>query len=611
MDRKRKHNDAIIPDKKSKMIDWNEMISASSIRNYMLDDPLLDWLKYYNIEELDSIPQKKNHNMCHTQNIVRNCDDTHNFIMGQGILFENIVYDNLIEKSKKDNHTIVKITESNNSQSIEMFEKTVEHMKKGTDIIYQGVLHDYDNHLYGCPDLLIRSDKFNNIFNHNITTAKRLNTKNNKLGTPFYYLVVDIKHSTIHLNCNMEYIRNVNCTAAYKGQILIYNRLLKSVQGYEPPCGYILGKRSMYTKYGVTYTNTDFMTNICTIDYKSHDFYFNQKLNKAIDWIKRMRTHGHTWKLLPKPSVKELYPNMKNDYDNEYKKIKQELADTIKEITNVWWCGYEKRSIAHMKKVYNWNNKKLSSSLMDFNNNHIAITLDHILDINRQDKIDIRLTELKNINKDWLGKKNVMEFYIDFETINKNIGQVCVDDSDNDIIFMIGLGWEEGNTWQFQSFIIDNNNDMSERKIMDDMWKLINNKMKQLKKKDYVFIHWTKAEVTFYNKFLNKSLNKNYKYIFKSFDLYKLFLDNNIVVRGALNFSLKTIGNAMYRNNLIETCWDNNSSCSNGLTAMFLAYMEYKKTNVNDSIMNDIAYYNMIDCKIMWDILRYLRKNYI
>ena len=38
-------------------------------------------------------------------------------------------------------------------------------MKAGYDIIYQGVLHDYNNHLYGSPDLLIRSDKFNQIFN--------------------------------------------------------------------------------------------------------------------------------------------------------------------------------------------------------------------------------------------------------------------------------------------------------------------------------------------------------------------------------------------------------------------------------------------------------------
>ena len=28
---------------------WDEMVSASSIRNYMLKDTLSDWLKYYRI----------------------------------------------------------------------------------------------------------------------------------------------------------------------------------------------------------------------------------------------------------------------------------------------------------------------------------------------------------------------------------------------------------------------------------------------------------------------------------------------------------------------------------------------------------------------------------
>ena len=49
--RKRKTCDFINPISsflplKRKSINWDEMISASSIRNYMLDDPLIDWLKF-------------------------------------------------------------------------------------------------------------------------------------------------------------------------------------------------------------------------------------------------------------------------------------------------------------------------------------------------------------------------------------------------------------------------------------------------------------------------------------------------------------------------------------------------------------------------------------
>ena len=69
----------------------------------------------------------------------------------------------------------------------------------------------------------------------------------------------------------------------------------------------------------------------------------------------------------------------------------------------------------------------------------------------------------------------------------------------------------------------------------------------------------------------------------------------------------------MYKNKLINTCWDSSSICSNGLEAMFLAYNLYKNNDFidcNDNIMKEIIKYNIIDCKVMWEILSYLRNNY-
>ena len=38
-------------------------------------------------------------------------------------------------------------------------------MEKGTEIIYQGVLCDFENKVFGVPDLIVRSDYINKIFN--------------------------------------------------------------------------------------------------------------------------------------------------------------------------------------------------------------------------------------------------------------------------------------------------------------------------------------------------------------------------------------------------------------------------------------------------------------
>lgn len=94
-------------------------------------------------------------------------------------------------------------------------------------------------------------------------------------------------------------------------------------------------------------------------------------------------------------------------------------------------------------------------------------------------------------------------------------------------------------------------------------------------------------------------------------DLYQVFLNEPIVVKGALNYSLKSIAKAMFEFKLINTIWDSNSQCANGLNAMLIAHNIYSKTkNVTNEIpmMKEIEKYNEIDCKCLWEIIRYLRK---
>ena len=70
----------------------------------------------------------------------------------------------------------------------------------------------------------------------------------------------------------------------------------------------------------------------------------------------------------------------------------------------------------------------------------------------------------------------------------------------------------------------------------------------------------------------------------------------------------------MYKNNLILTKWEDNTL--DGLDAMLVAWYAEKECNRNniDSIrefhdMDSIVKYNEIDCKVMWDILKYIRDN--
>ena len=94
-------------------------------------------------------------------------------------------------------------------------------------------------------------------------------------------------------------------------------------------------------------------------------------------------------------------------------------------------------------------------------------------------------------------------------------------------------------------------------------------------------------------------------------DLYYIFINEPIVIKGAFNYSLKTIANAMYNNNMIKTKWSNDSICNNGLDAMVIAHQLYeKKEIVKLEDMEDIVYYNEVDYKVLCEILEYLRINH-
>ena len=590
--KKRKHNGTIcnsnkrisLDSKLANEINWNNMISASNVINYMIDDPLLDWIKYYNITNINTKPNHTDTNINHN-----NSSSHTNFIMNEGLKFEQTIYSDL-----KDKYNTIQIAESYEARSVEKFNSTIQSMKKGIEIIYQGVLHDYENCLYGCPDLLVRIDRINDIFNKNLVAQDEID----KMNGTFCYVVVDIKHSTLSFSqnkTNESLLLNSNSIPRYKGQLAVYNRLLGSVQLFEPKCVFIIGKNNC----------------IGTIDYTDYDKSYYIKLDQAIEWIHRMRKDGHKWKLLPRPSCSELYPNMKNITDTSYYKIKKELSNKINEITSIWQCGYKKRVTAHNNRIYSWKNKKCTSVNMGFNPSKTSTTLDNILNINRQNKININM---RNINeKPVILDDTMIEFYIDYETINNNIGQLTID-STSDYIFMIGVGWEENTKWCFKNFILESMDSASEIVMMENFWNFINGMIRdrEVEYSNVRFIHWTQAEPTFYKKFLEK--NNNFPQL-NFYDLHNYFLSNNIVVKDAFNFSLKTIANAMYKNKLIETCWNSDSECSNGLDAMFLAYSLYTERNriasnpiASNPTMISISNYNMIDCKVMWEILRYIRK---
>jgi len=555
----------------------NTWISAGKTRNYLLNDPLVDYLAY-------TIPNKK-----------RKCEDAFlSIILDNGIKFEQQIINKLKEKFPNKITTIIG-TDIENIRNPDYFQLTIDMIKNKVPIIYQGVLHNVDNKTFGVPDLIIRGDYIQKIFT----------TKIDMINKSAYY-IIDIKNSQLHLSANSDNILNSHCLKPYKGQILIYHKILSSIQGFDTGFAFILGNRWIRKKQNIIYESCDPFDRLGIIDYKTNDKSYIQLVDNSIDWHKQIRSPINDLNY-KKPNHLNLYPNMTNQSEPKFKKIKSELSNNNHEITSLWMCGVKHRENAIKCNINNWMDPKLNSKILGISGKN-SIILDLILKVNQSSNQIIHPIKIKYNLNNWRDTNNLV-FYIDFETINKTAFELEKNiNSMNDIIFMIGIGYSINNKFKYKCLFIKDLSDNEQILIINQMVDYIKN-ISSTNNVDYQNVnlyHWSNFEPMILSKACTK-FNIIYP-ILKWIDILDMFHNEPIIIKGALNFSLKTVGRAMYKLGLIKTIWATNSNISDGLDAMYKAYVIYKSNKSVTTQLKHIIKYNQIDCKIMWDILNALNK---
>jgi len=289
----------------SSVSDWQDWVSATDTRNFLLHDPLLDWLYLYGEEK----------------GFQRDIDlpgydprtDFTKFIFEKTREFEAAVIAYL--------KTIITISTiasgASDARKSEKFQETFAAMQAGVPLIYQGVLWDAENRTYGIPDLLIRSDELIRLFPSALTRDEAAQGAKDLQGARWHYRVVDIKFTTLDLLAGGE-LGNDDSARAYKAQLFVYNRALGRLQGSLPPVSYLLGRSWKQTRQGVTRRGDSCMELLAPVMHNSiirGGTSLAQAVSQATDWVRRVRGEGKQWSVLPQPTVPELRPNMKNGED--------------------------------------------------------------------------------------------------------------------------------------------------------------------------------------------------------------------------------------------------------------------------------------------------------
>ena len=417
-------------------------------------------------------------------------------------------------------------------------------------------------------------------------------------------------------------IRNEGRFKSYKGQLYIYNYILGKMQNYTPNQTFIMAKNWKIDKTNNPESGYSCYDIAGVIDYAERDNIYIKKTRDAINWINTVRKSGLCYSPL-NPTIKEMCVNASNQNDQQWTNIKKEIIKQTKDITAVWQLTQTHRDKIFDEGIRSWNDPRCNSKNLGLTDGKKANTIDKILEINRQNDIKImprKKDDIKDNRFNWK-KKYPTDFYIDFETISEQLGlleNINIYDSrmNTQIIFMIGIGYEFEDRFHYKVFKMNEFNLEEEKRIVKEFKEFIDNLCKDLDEDDEYyprFFHWSHAEKTMLDGALERhpSLNNMWLDRIGWIDLCDIFTNEPIVVKGALSFKLKEIGNAMFSNGLISTYWDT-SDMSDGLTAMTKGIEYYNKENKTDDdekTMESIVKYNKIDCKVLWDMVKYFRNS--
>jgi hypothetical protein len=603
-------------------------VSGTTIANYLNGEPLIDWLNlYYNKYGFNNKrltrSQTKNSNSSNSSKIINSLNNRNtskvinisnksdNPLLNNGLLFEKTIYDKLEEKFP--NH--FQLIASDQIDFETHYKDTLDAIENKVPIIAQAVLVNNETKMRGIADILVRSDFINKIFKRQV-----IDKTNYKKNNKYYYVVVDIKWTSMTLCADGETIRNDGRFKSYKGQLLIYNYILGKIQNYTPDCAYIMAKNWKIDKKNNPQQGFSCFDLLGKIDYVHKDNQFIKSTYDAIDWIWNVRENGLSYTPLD-PQIKEMCVNASNQNDNNWGKVKKEILNVTRDITAIWQLTPKHRNIAFDKNIRRWDDKKCTTKNLEMNTSKKAIIVDKILEINRQNHYKVLpnyCDEIKDNRLKWKTKYPT-DFFVDFETISEQLSHlesVNITDSrmKTQIIFMIGVGYEYNEEFHYRVFKINNFTLDEEKRILQEFKTFIDTLSSDLDPSNKYYprlFHWSNAEKSMLESAFQRhhSLVKQWNNHLEWIDLCDIFTSEPIVVKGALCFKLKEVANALFSHGLITTYWET-SDVSDGLSAMTTAieyYNKIHKTEEDYKKMEAIVKYNKIDCRALWDILNCIR----
>ena len=650
--------------------EWDGWVSPSKMRNYALGVPVCDWLdRMLDKVAASDLPS----DWVGDARTVSGYDPrlesiTARFRLGDD--FEEQVWNYL-----KPQFNCIRICQ----QWTEVIQlnkaiETLDAMRAGYDIIYQGVLRDPATRIFGSPDFLVRADILPQIISlsgssdgHALLTddpnqnAPELNDPSDldEKNPGWHYCIVDVKASSKSSAVIGVRGNTLNGKKEYKTQLAAYSLGLEAMQGFAPSLAYILARG--YT-YGQDLTDNCFKY-LAPVPVNAE----SSTVADAATWIRDMRTNGfsvsssgtHTplWSANnPSPSHQNLrIDTSKTDYgwwESAIKYLARQqndltllpginanLRNTLLSgppvLANGWRdsnftpaTGIAKQQVAKHQVVYDAN----------------SLTTPGILPIRGA-------TPSPTFPPTFRTPACELEFFVDYETIQgfirEDFSNFPNQSDSTELIYMIGCGHSINNAWSgFECFVVSDLTQSAEEDIFRqwfDHMVSVSNSLGIAPSTPQI-IHWADFERNRNTSARERAGNPSWwppsrptaKNIAKQTPIPPNALNlwdikDTLVasvpfgVTGAFGWGVKDIAKAMATVPAASgaiNLWPSPTPIEHGLAASMApkpAHDAGITLNIRDSadpskfadpLIEASRVYNEVDCKIMFDILEYLRSNH-
>lgn len=567
-------------------------VSATDTRNYMIKDTLVDFLRERKRNNL-SPP-----NIC--KQVKFQSTNFQSFLFRRGQDYET----NIMKYLHNTGLDFITISSMITPKTCKQAKTAI---KNGIPLLYSVPVQNHTKKTQGVIDILIRSD-----FLHVLTGINPIPEENRltPLKVP-YYVVIDIKFSTLPLRADGTHLLNSGNYPAYKSQLYIYTQAIGEITGFTSSYAFILGRRYSYIQKGRSFSSLNCLDKLGMINYSGVDAGFKDQTEKAVSWVREVRKHHKTWSLSP-PSRPELYPNMCVN-SGEYNQEKKEISERLGDITQLWYCGTAQRDYSFSQGIRSWRHPGCSSSSLGVNGIR-ANTIDKIIKVNRDSKEVVLPVKITSTLHDWRNQ-GVREAYVDFETFIDifNTDDNLPEQPNSNMIFMIGVWYHEviphrgrdenQGSYTYKPFTVKSADLTEENRIMQEFSAF---------SQGFDKLWYWHAEKALWSSAEKRQIVKNWREgrgeiiysLPNMYDLCELFRTEPIVVKNCFNFSLKNIAKAMHNHGLVKTVLP--QGCSSGVEACAQAWKAIR----DGGSLASVEEYNRFDVKILWEILTYLRNNF-